>query len=372
MRGGVFFQLLSFVFILLNGVKESHNFHFESYQLKMRLPIIHIHVYICKRGGDVNGTRFSLYAWCVWMCLNTFTQYLLIFRTWFFSCAMVLYWWLNSIQHNSFQFSSVQWNAIFAWLSAWKWGRKNAETLAANWLISCDFLTISVHSFHSTLDYVPVPLTSRQRPLNIWMGQFDYIQFISFAFSAHFPNTHQTNAAYFFPLFLSQHRDLFFSSSIFKWFEIEKYNFKLIDLFSAKRKSNRLPWKTRFGKRKHPSLDWLTGWRNFVLFGPGIDLRKNPSLIQNRKSVAPFDTIPIYNLSNTWHSNRACIVVMIVQNSLCPMFLASANKCNTCPHRYFLCFGTINLEFSVANVTIIHFHPDVNSCMALGHLWNYD
>lgn len=165
------------------------------------------------------------------------------------------------IRYNTIHFSSVQFNGMLS-LHGSRHGneeKKNAETLAANWLISCDFLTISVHSFHSTLDYVPVPLTSRQRPLNIWMGQFDYIQFISFAYPAHFPNTHQTNAAYFFPLFLSQHRDLFFSSSIFKWFEIEKNNFKLIDLFSAKRKSNRLPWKNAL-RLTQASIAWLTDW----------------------------------------------------------------------------------------------------------------
>lgn len=102
-----------------------------------------------------------------------------------------------------------------------------------------------------------------------------------------------------------------------------------------------------------PMLDWLTD-KMSSYFGPKIDMRKNPSLIQNGKSVAPFDTIPICNLSNTWHSNRACIAVMIVEKftfSMCffsvysLVFGFGKQMQHLLIHRYFLRFRIINLEF---------------------------
>lgn len=74
----------------------------------MRLPLIHIHVYICKRGGDVNGTRFSLYAWCVWMCIcvNVFIDFSNVIL--FMCYGVVLVIEFDTTQFISVQFSSME------------------------------------------------------------------------------------------------------------------------------------------------------------------------------------------------------------------------------------------------------------------------
>lgn len=194
--------------------------YFESYQLKIRLPLLHTHVYSCKRLVDVNGTRFFLYwgtllcLFGVWMWMGRCGCIYWFFWMCFLLCAIVLRWWLNSIQWNKIQASSVKLNVIFAWLSAWKWERKKCWNFGSQLIDKLRFFSNFCSALCIELHVSP---TSRQRPSNIWLGQFSYL-IISNLIHLHFPRFFQIHWTNLEPLFatVSLAATFFFSSSIFQ------------------------------------------------------------------------------------------------------------------------------------------------------------
>lgn len=153
----------------------------------------------------------------VCVCVSVLVNVLFIdFSTWFFHVLPLLYWWLDWIK-----FSSIPFIWMLSLHGPWHGNekeRKHIETLAVNWLISCDFFTncCSLLSHDSTLltstcirmrfftNIKPTAIKHLNGPSSI----FDYIQFISFAYCY---MLYRTNTAHCFHC-LSRYIEFFFTN----------------------------------------------------------------------------------------------------------------------------------------------------------------